>query len=137
MSVPEKYIKEIRIFRMKRKLKSPDYLGRKPTGHEWVLFTGIEGFGIDENPLFDKKLAMAQIQKRIDEYEARNHEKAKQQFEEEMREKMRNQPCCPTCGSYDIKKLDMVDRAISVEMFGLASNKINKSFKCKNCGYTW
>lgn len=46
-------------------------------------------------------------------------------------------PTCPTCGSTTIAKLGVLDRAISFELVGFASNKIGKSFKCRNCGYTW
>lgn len=48
-----------------------------------------------------------------------------------------NKPKCPTCGSVNIKKIGTGDRVASVAMFGLFSKKINKSFKCKFCGYTW
>ena len=51
--------------------------------------------------------------------------------------KEKNIPKCPTCGSTNIKRLDFVDRGISVGILGLSSNKINKSFQCKNCKYTW
>ena len=46
-----------------------------------------------------------------------------------------NAPRCPTCGSTDLKKIDALDRAISVSFLGLASGKIGKSFKCNHCGY--
>lgn len=46
-------------------------------------------------------------------------------------------PKCPTCGSKDVHQIGGLERAGSVAMLGLFSNKINKSFKCKRCGYTW
>lgn len=46
-------------------------------------------------------------------------------------------PKCPTCGSTNIKKISTMERAVSVGTLGLFSKKINKSFKCGNCGYTW
>lgn len=46
-------------------------------------------------------------------------------------------PRCPTCGSPNISGIGTVERAGSVAMFGLASKKIGKTFKCSNCGYTW
>lgn len=48
-----------------------------------------------------------------------------------------NKPKCPTCNSANVQKIGGLERAGSVYMFGVFSNKINKSFKCKNCGYTW
>ena len=48
-----------------------------------------------------------------------------------------NKPKCPTCSSTNVQKIGGLERAGSVYMFGVFSKKINKSFKCKNCGYTW
>lgn len=44
---------------------------------------------------------------------------------------------CPTCSSTKVKSISSTDRVLSTSFFGLASNKINKSFECKTCGYTW
>lgn len=44
---------------------------------------------------------------------------------------------CPTCHSNNIQRLSGFERGTSIAMLGLFSKKINKSFKCKNCGYTW
>lgn len=49
----------------------------------------------------------------------------------------RNIPKCPTCQSTNIQKISNIERGASVGLFGLFSKKINKSFKCGNCGYTW
>lgn len=46
-------------------------------------------------------------------------------------------PKCPTCNSTDIRKISTGERMMSVGMLGLFSKKINKSFKCNKCGYTW
>ena len=48
-----------------------------------------------------------------------------------------NKPKCPTCGSKDIKPISGINRGVSVAVFGIFSKKINKSFECKHCGYTW
>lgn len=48
-----------------------------------------------------------------------------------------NTPKCPTCGSTNIRKISTGERMVSVGMLGLFSKKINKSFKCNSCGYTW
>ncbi len=48
-----------------------------------------------------------------------------------------NAPRCPTCGSTNVERISNINRGISVAMWGMMSKKINKSFKCKNCGYTW
>lgn len=48
-----------------------------------------------------------------------------------------NKPHCPTCGSTNIKKIGGIERGASIAAFGIFSKKINKTFKCGNCGYTW
>lgn len=44
---------------------------------------------------------------------------------------------CPTCGSMNTKKITSKSRFNSIFFLGIFSNKINKSFECKDCGYTW
>ena len=46
-------------------------------------------------------------------------------------------PKCPTCQSTNIRKMSGVERGVSIYTFGIFSKKINKTFKCQNCGYTW
>lgn len=48
-----------------------------------------------------------------------------------------NVPKCPTCQSTNIRKIGSVERGASIWAFGLLSKKINKTFKCNSCGYTW
>lgn len=44
---------------------------------------------------------------------------------------------CPNCHSTNVKKISTTERATSVVTLGLLSKKINKSYKCLNCKYTW
>lgn len=44
---------------------------------------------------------------------------------------------CPTCQSTNVQKIGTGERVASVAVMGIFSKKINKSFKCKSCGYTW
>lgn len=48
-----------------------------------------------------------------------------------------NIPKCPTCQSTNIRKMSAVESGASIFAFGIFSKKINKTFKCSNCGYTW
>ena len=48
-----------------------------------------------------------------------------------------NQVKCQFCQSTNVKKIGAGERAVSVIGLGLLSKKINKSFKCKNCGGTF
>ena len=56
---------------------------------------------------------------------------------EQQKQTQDNRPKCPTCNSTNIAKIDGLERAGSIAVFGLFSKKINKTFKCKNCGHTW
>ena len=56
---------------------------------------------------------------------------------EQKKMKQTNIPKCPTCSSADIQKIGTGERVVTVAMLGIFSKKINKSFKCKHCGYTW
>lgn len=47
------------------------------------------------------------------------------------------QPKCPTCQSTNIRKMGGVERGASIATFGIFSKKINKTFKCGNCGMTF
>lgn len=58
-------------------------------------------------------------------------EQVKKEAEEE------SKPHCPHCKSTNISKIGTGERVGSIAMFGIFSKKINKSFECKNCGYTW
>lgn len=60
-----------------------------------------------------------------------------QRFESELQNKRQTRVKCPTCSSTNASKIGGVERATSVFGLGLFSKKINKSFKCKSCGYTW
>lgn len=44
---------------------------------------------------------------------------------------------CPYCKSTNTKKISATERVASIAMLGIFSRKINKSFKCNNCGGTF
>ena len=46
-------------------------------------------------------------------------------------------PKCPNCSSTNINPISGLNRGVSVAMWGIFSKKINKSYECKNCKYTW
>lgn len=52
-------------------------------------------------------------------------------------EEQSHQPECPTCHSKNVQPISSVERGASIALLGIFSKKINKSYKCKNCGYTW
>ncbi len=63
----------------------------------------------------------------------------KTQLEQQKNSKTQNDttPRCPNCKSTNIKPISTLNRGASIAMFGVFSKKINKSFECLNCKYTW
>lgn len=49
----------------------------------------------------------------------------------------KNVPKCPTCGSTNIRRVDGLERSMSFFLWGFGSRKVNKSYKCLHCDYTW
>lgn len=43
-------------------------------------------------------------------------------------------PKCTYCGSTNIRKIGLLNRAISAELWGFGSKKIGKQFHCNHCG---
>ena len=85
-------------------------------------------------------LMMELHEKDLIEYQLKlNQFKLQQEQHEAIKEQEResNRPHCPTCGSINIKKITGTERAASVIGLGIFSKKINKSYKCEHCGYTW
>lgn len=41
---------------------------------------------------------------------------------------------CSYCGSTNVKKIELLNRAVSAELWGLGSKKIGKQFHCNSCG---
>ena len=44
---------------------------------------------------------------------------------------------CPSCGKFAGHPIGVIDKGFSIGTFGLASNKVGKTYKCENCGYMW
>jgi len=44
---------------------------------------------------------------------------------------------CPSCGKMTGYKISHTSKITSVGFWGIASNKLGKTYKCKNCGYIW
>lgn len=52
-------------------------------------------------------------------------------------ERTENVPKCPTCHSKDIRKIQLTQKASSVFLWGLLSQKVKRTYHCNNCGYEW
>ena len=44
---------------------------------------------------------------------------------------------CPSCGQKSGHPISAVSKGVSIGVWGLASNKIGKAYRCENCGYMW
>lgn len=74
----------------------------------------------------------------IEEIAKTNEEKERKQQEMlEYELEHPNIPKCPTCGSTNIEKLSFTKKVISIGGLGILSNKIGKTYQCKNCKSTW
>lgn len=72
-----------------------------------------------------------------DMFNKRMSDRAKLEHGESILEERSRVPKCPTCGSTNIRKISGVERGASIAAFGIFSKKINKTFRCGNCGYNW
>ena len=60
-----------------------------------------------------------------------------QQFKTQLQQQEQPKSEPTQSSSTKIAKITGTERAGSILMWGIFSKKINKSFKCNNCGYTW
>ena len=72
-----------------------------------------------------------------DMFNKRMSDRAKMAHGKAILEEQSRVPKCPTCHSTNIRKMGGIKRGASIYAFGIFSKKINKTFKCGNCGYTW
>lgn len=89
---------------------------------------------IKSSPEFDQYLFEHREE---DMFNKRISDRAKLAHGASILEEQSRVPKCPTCGSTNIRKMGGVERGVSIAAFGIFSKKINKTFKCGNCGYTW
>lgn len=59
---------------------------------------------------------------------------AKMEHGKAILEEQSRSPKCIYCGSTNIRKIGLLNRAISTELWGLGSKKIGKQFHCNSCG---
>lgn len=93
----------------------------------WIVFFCVISMEYNR----DKELTIAK--RDFKEYKAYKARQAMLAKEEEDRE----HPVCPNCKKRKTERITTTSRALSVSAYGLASDEIGKTFKCKNCGYKW
>lgn len=79
---------------------------------------------LHETDIIDYNLKMSQFKSQMEQ-------------QKESDKKRSNQVSCPYCNSTNVKKIGGAERLVSVGTLGLFSKKINKNFKCGNCGGTF
>jgi len=112
-----------------------EYLGGKSKG---FIKKDLKQQFIDEyiksSPEFDQYL----FDHRDEDLSKRRIEnKAKLDHGKQILEEQSCSPECPTCHSKNVQSISGVERGVSIIGLGIFSKKINKSYKCKHCGYTW
>lgn len=78
--------------------------------------------------------------KSVEEYQQiveRRREYAKAQVEKNRAIQAAKHPKCPNCGSTNTERISTASRTVSVATVGLASGKIGKQYRCKNCKHMW
>ena len=119
-------------------------------GEEMLMREKNFVFGeLKDNPIFSMGMYQAQVQQRKQRYTDRVEFEKKEQ--EEYLLKLLNKnfkkmgidqdhqiytPKCPICGSSNINKITLTNRAVKTAAFGVfgAMNDAGKTYKCGNCG---
>ena len=91
----------------------------------WMCYEGLKQY--------DKELEKYNLAK--SDFEKYKQEVVHQEEQLALNEALK--PRCPQCNSTNIQKISTTDRAVSVAMVGVASGKIGKQYKCKNCKHMW
>ena len=83
---------------------------------------------------------LQKIQDEATSYDADVKAEKQEALEEEQRKseeaaKSAYIPRCPVCGSPDLQKISATSKVLDVAIWGWASKKPGKQFKCGNCGY--
>lgn len=109
-----------------------EYLGGKSKG---FIKKDLEQQFIDEyiksSTEFDQYLFEHRDE---DLFNRRMENKAKLDHGKAVLEEKIRLPKCTYCGSTNIKKIGLLNRAISTELWGLGSKKLGKQFHCNHCG---
>lgn len=95
---------------------------------------------ICHNPLYNSNTAeeaeIAYKEKKANEKRRRAMQESLKREEEE-RHRINNDPRCPTCSSYNVKRISGMKRAVHGYAFGIFSKTAFSQYECINCGYKW
>lgn len=117
--------------------KDVTYFVEKTLNKTWINdIIGFKRKMYDELNLHDMLDFIVAIEKCSGAPKEYNAEKASE-YKKRREQIQASLPKCPTCHSTNIKKIGTGERVASVVGLGILSKKINKTWKCCNCGYTW
>ncbi len=89
---------------------------------------------IKTSPEFDQYLFDTReknVKQHINDFDKQNSALA---HGKEILEEQNRRVKCTYCGSTNVKKIGLFNRAVSTELWGLGSKKIGKQFHCNHCG---
>lgn len=86
---------------------------------------------IKSSPEFDQYLFEHREE---DMFNKRMSDRAKMAHGKTILEEQSRRVTCSYCGSSNIKRIGLLNRAVSTELWGLGSKKIGKQWHCNNCG---
>ena len=72
-----------------------------------------------------------------EEYTPEEKKKEEEYKKEQEYQKMNCGYKCPNCGAKAGHKIGAISKGISIGTFGIASDKVGKTYKCEKCGYLW
>lgn len=123
-----------KIYNLKKIQEIIDENPKNPNAGK-IFLAAVEEYGLPTDNILDRVIAFNNNQIPADYNEALEKMRANNRARREREEA--SKPKCPHCQSTNIAKISGAERTMSVIGLGILSKKINKSFKCKSCGYTW
>lgn len=88
--------------------------------------------------MFEDDIVVREEQEKKEKQRREEQARAQEIQDKENREKLvKNNLKCPICGSHDVERISTGSRVASVAMVGLASGKIGKQYRCKDCKHMW
>lgn len=123
-----------KIYNLKKIQEIIDENPKNPNAGK-IFLAAVEEYGLPTDNILDRVIAFNNNQIPADYNEALEKMRANNRARREKAEAFK--PKCPTCKSTNIRKIGTGERVASVVGLGLLSKKINKTWKCNNCGHTW
>ena len=123
-----------KIYNLKKIQEIIDENPKNPNAGK-IFLAAVEEYGLPTDNILDRVIAFNNNQIPADYNETLEKMRANNRARRERAEA--SKPKCPTCKSTNIRKIGTGERVASVVGLGLLSKKINKTWKCNNCGHTW